>query len=344
LDKRQLFVFWEFNGDNSSYCNLKCHECYGRDGKTYLHFWNGDVARWDKALTRLNEQHGNTGLYIVFSYGEALGSHGFLECVDMIGSHPDWTLCIVSNLLLSPEKLLQSRLAKEGRLFITASWHPEGVEDKVKAWETFKHHLMMVRAAKVPIHVMYCWHPEIITQFPQYFKWLDANNFRVTARRYLVSEPLKMPLSNKHLGGRFKLAKYSKVEQGYLYANVCPKVAKYGLNLVSPKGKRCLAGKDMLLIKYNGEARLCADCENQGPILGNVFDADFKLSSIPCRCPAKLCGGDYGMLHILDPDYPLLTRLERDNFVSIAEGLKETTPVNYPNRKEMLQWLEQLEK
>jgi MoaA/NifB/PqqE/SkfB family radical SAM enzyme len=341
LSERQLFAFWQFNGDNHSYCNLKCPECYGRDGKNYLHYWNHNVEMWEKAWSRLNRD-----IYFVFSYGEALGSRGFYDCVEMIGRHPTWTLSIVTNLMLDPTKLLQSQLAREGRLSIMASWHPEGVEDRQKGWEIFKQHLLMVRSAGVPIHVLYCWHPNFIPWFPEYFRWLDAHDFRVTVRRYIGNVGgLSLPFFRRKFGGNNYPKDYTEAERGYLVANTCPKVQKYGLIPTSPYGKQCTAGKDMILVKQDGEVRLCADCENQGPKLGNLFNPDFKLNSEPCSCPSKICGGDYGMLHIIDPDFSANPEwLERDTFVSIVEGLKQTSPINYPNRKEMLQWLEQLEK
>jgi hypothetical protein len=350
MRSRQLFLFWQFNGDNRSYCQLKCPECYGRaQGKTYRHYWNGKIGDWEQAFTRLNRD-----IYFVFSYGEALLSHGFFECVDMIGRHPTWTLCIITNLMAPDsivERLVDTKLAREGRLFITPCWHPEGVDDPVAAWETFKKHLHLLRDKHVPVHVMMVWFQPVIQRFPAYFKWLDANGFRVGVRRY-VNNTVKPPLfmralrcvNPKLFAGKFSLAGYSEAEKGYLYAYTCPKVTEYALNLKSSYGKTCLAGKDLVLVKHDGTVTLCADCYGKKHVLGNIFDESYRLNSAPAQCPTNSCGGDYGMLHLSDDRFGALpSLLWHDNFISQVEDIPDgVLPVPYPKRVEMLKWLSKL--
>jgi MoaA/NifB/PqqE/SkfB family radical SAM enzyme len=341
--ERELFVFWQFNGDNRCYCNLKCPECYGKNDRTYQHYWNGNVVEWEKAFERLN-----CPIYFVFSYGEALVSHGFYECVDMIGRHPNWTLNIITNLMANPERLLQTRLAKDKRLFVVACWHPEGVDDRFKGWETFKRHLLMLREAGVPVHVQMVWFPPVIKHFPEYFEWLDSHDFRVGVRRF-VEPTIKQRHLRKVLGyvfprwfaGKYRLIDYSVAEKGYLYAYTCPKVTAYGLNLESSFGKLCSAGKDLILVKSDGRVALCADCYGKKFEFGNIFDPDFKLKTGLTRCPTNSCGGDYGMPHLVDERFGALPEhLWRDTFVSQVENLPQSSPVAYPNRAEMLEWLE----
>lgn len=339
MSERQLFVFWQFNGDNSSQCNQKCPYCYGGI-KENKHYWSGDIDKWEKAWERLGRD-----IYFVFSYGESLCAKGFYECVEMIGRHPTWTLCIVSNMLCDPSRLIESRLACEGRLFISACWHPLGVENRVEGWENFKTNILKLKAAGVPMNVMYLWYPPQIGWFPEYFRWLDSNDFRVSVRRFVGAYGgVKLPFSGRRLGGKCYPRDYSEAEQGYIYAYSSPKVAKYGLRLVPPKGKFCTAGKDLILVKYNGDVSLCADTENTTH-LGNIFDADFKLSPLGCVCPNNICGGDYGMLHLFDPEFgDLPERLTNEPFVSQVMSTKQSHPVQYKKREEMLFWIDELRK
>lgn len=345
MNERQLFVFWQFNGDNKSYCQLHCPECYGHSNRTYQHYWNGNVAKWEKAFERLNRD-----IYFVFSYGEALLSHGFYECVDMIGRHPNWTLCIITNLMASPERLLNSKLAKDKRLFVTACWHPEGVDDPVKDWETFKSHLLMLRKADVPVHVMMVWFPTVIKRFPEYFKWLDEHDIRVGVRRFAIfprwGKLSRAPILRHWLAGKIKLnPNYTKAEREYIYAYTCPKVSKYGLDMVSSYGRLCNAGKDLILVRYDGVVTLCADCCGDNHKLGNLFDANFKLNGQMIRCPTHSCGGDYGMLVLPDIEFGALPdRLWHDNFISQVEDVPDGHPVPYHRRVEMLKWLEELKR
>ena len=276
-----------------------------------------------------------------------MGSRGFYGCVDMIGEHPGWTLCIITNNSYNAEKLAGSRLAREGRLFITACWHPLGVSNRVAGWENFKKNLLIYRGAGVPVHVMMVWYRPQIKWFPEYFEWLDSHDFRVGVRRFVYdSFYSRIPFVRsrwKRVAGRTRLEKYSEAEKGFIYAYTCPKVQKYGLNLASTLGKTCFAGKDMILVKYDGTATLCAGCYGSGHKLGNVFDQSFRLHTEPVKCPSNTCGGDFGMLVLPDSEFgPLPDRMWRDNFVSQVEGIPEGGPVPYPHRQEMLEWLEKL--
>jgi len=308
------------------------------------HYWNGRIDDWEKAFERLNRD-----IYFVFSYGEAMGSHGFYECVDMIGKHPTWTLCIITNLSYSPERLIRSRLGRERRVFITACWHPLGVDNREKGWENFTKNLLILRHAGVPTHVMMVWYKPQIKWFPEYFEWLDKHDFRVGVRRFVYDQFWnKIPFVrwSKRFSGKIKLENYSKAEKGYIYAYTCPKVTKYGLDLASCYGKSCSAGKDMILVKHDGTVTLCACLCGTRHRLGNIFDPNYKLNTQNIRCPTNSCGGDFGMLHMVDPEFePLPERLWRDNFVSQVENIPDgSSPVAYPRRTEMLKWLEELKR
>lgn len=355
MSTRQLFVFWQFNGDNTSWCNQFCPYCYGGK-KKMKHFWNGNVAKWEKAFERLNRD-----IYFVMSYGETFGGHGFYECVDMIGRHPTWTLNIVTNLSISPERLIASRLGKEKRVFINACWHPLGVKDRVHGWKNFGKHLLVLKNAEIPLHVLYLWYEPQIKWFPEYFEWLDSHHIRVGIRRYVgniggYKVPLlrtvqrhmrnisgrKILMSNS-IGGKNYPEDYTEAERGFLYAITCPKVIEYGIECTSTHGKLCTAGKDMILVKYDGEVGLCADAYSHR--LGNIFDVDFKLQTEPIHCPITICGGDYGMLHLTDDRFePLPERLWQDTFVSQVENVRQSSPVFYPKHAEMLKWLEELKR
>jgi MoaA/NifB/PqqE/SkfB family radical SAM enzyme len=343
---KQLFVFWQFNGDNSCYCNLKCPECYGRTIRTGAHYWNGQVAKWEKAFLSLNRD-----IYFVFSYGEALLSHGFYDCVDLIGAHDDnprWTLNIISNLMTNPERLLRTRLVADKRLFMIPCWHPEGVDNPVRDWEVFKRHLLMLKDAGVPTHVMMVWFPPVIKHFAEYFEWLDKNDFRVGIRRFVVpSNWSKIPKirSQKWFLNQYHLSKYTPAESGYLRSYTCPKVTKYGLDNVSPRGKLCYAGQDMILVRSDGTVKPCASTDFPGNkcSIGNIFSPNFKLKAGPISCPTNNCGGDFGMLVLPDAEFePLPQRLWDDTFLSQIENVRQSSPVAYPKRAEMLRWLEKI--
>lgn len=346
---RQLFVFVQFGGDNKSFCNQQCGKwlhgdekdmyCYGTKDKAMRSFWNGKPDLWEKTLERLDCEHGGAGIYGVLSYGESMGMDGFYDIIEIFGRHPLWSICMVTNLSYEPTNLVNTRLAQEGRLFIHPSWHPYGMQDMEKGWQIFTKNLLILQAHNVPTHVLYCWWPPQTKLFPRFFNWLDGHGFRVNVRRYVEEDKgLRLPVIHKRLGGGARLAKYSQAERNYIYANTCPKVTKYGLDLVSCKGKTCTAGKDMILIKYNGDVALCADTE--GTIIGNAFNPDFHLNTQVIKCPTCVCGGDYGMLHLIDEEFgENPKRLPNDTFLSIAENMplpEKNQPYPYHKRREMI--------
>ena len=262
----------------------------------------------------------------------------------MIGEHPTWTLNILTNLSYSPDRLLASRLAKEKRLFITASWHPLGTSDRTKAWSNFKKNLLKLKKAEVPVQVMYLWHKPQIKWFPEYFRWLDSHDFRVNIRRRLkrssIFTVMFRKLFPKRFSGKFKLENYTPLERQCLYAFNNPKTLKYSLGLHSTYGMECTAGKDMILVEHDGTVRLCADCTN---CLGNIFDKNYTLNADCIKCPTNTCGGHYGMLHLKDKEFgELPEQLWNDTFVSQVEGLKQSSPVAYRNREEILMLMKHL--
>ena len=317
---RSLFVFWQFNGDNQDgWCNLQCVYCYGKN-KTMQHKWNGRGEDWEKAFTRFQRP-----IYFVLSYGESMGSRGFPEVTDIIGRHENWECSLVTNLTINPQELLESRLAKEKRLYVHASFHPLGGAD----WEKFKEHLLMLQVAEIPTIVLYLFYPPQIEAWKGYWRWLDEHNIRTCVRRYVGEYE-----------GQHYPESYSPEVKAFFRALLQPKSVKYGLELKRPTGKKCTAGKDMILVHWDGRVSYCADVDYNN--VGNIFDPNFKLSPNPIRCPSRQCGGDYGLLHVEDKEFgPNPEWLWHDPFVCQVEKITGggSERVHYPNRLEMEKWL-----
>jgi hypothetical protein len=346
---RELFVFWQFNGDNSSFCQLNCPECYGHNIRMGMgkHYWNGRLEEWEEAFMKVDQQHGGNGIYFNFSYGETLLAKGVREVLTMIGQHQSWRVNIITNFLSDINWLLETKLAKEHRLYLVTCWHPEGVENPEKSWELFKHNLLLAKATGVPLHVMMVWFPPVIKDFPKYFKWLDSNNFRVSVRRFVIDKYWNtIPLIRRlpWVAGTYTLMNYSKAELEYLIASTSPKVVKYAVQLANTRGKVCTAGKDMILVKYDGVVAICAGCYAKRHEIGNIFNKSFKLPIKPLHCPINSCGGDFGMPHLVDPEFGSLPdKMWDDTFISMTEDIQQGSPVPYHNRIAMLRAVEEIE-
>ena len=320
---RQLFCFWQFNGDNTeAYCNLHCEYCYGGHNKLLQHKWIGQIDKWERAFERLNRD-----IYFTLSYGEPMGGKGFYEVIDLIGKHENWECCIITNLTYSPEKLLETKLAKDKRVYFGASFHPLGGSD----WETFKKHMLMLKEADIKSMMLYCAYPPQINLIREYWKWCDANNIRFFLRRWVGT-----------LNGKRYPFDLDPQDLQFLRDMAQPKTIKYGIDLASPRGRPCTASKDMILVKYDGTIGLCADVPDNYVCHANIFDENFKLNDGMVYCPTNMCGGDYGLLHVIDGEFGDIPKtLWHDVFVAQTENItgggKER--INYPKREAMEKWI-----
>jgi len=307
---RQLFCLFQFNGDNSGFCNFHCPYCYS-GLKRMVHQYNNNIAQWTEAFERLNRD-----IYFNLSYGEPMGSNGFYDVIAMVENHPTWEINLITNLSYPVDRLINSQLPEEKRLHIIASWHPLGGGN----WENFKKHLFQLREAGVEPLVLFVMWPKQWHKWFECFDWLNANNFRAYPRRF-----------GGNFGRKYYPPSYTMDEKLYLMKFTSLKSIRYAIMFHSPGGIPCSAGKDMILVKCNGKVGLCAD--QPGVILGNLFDSSFKLNDSSIPCPSHLCGGCYGMIHLYDPKFPMPPERLNGDFVSISERISGggNKKVVYPN-------------
>lgn len=282
--------------------------------------WTGPIEKWESAFERLNRD-----IYFNLSYGESMISKGFPEVVDAIGAHENWETSLITNLSVSPKRLIESKLGRDRRVYIHASFHPLGGA----IWDKFTKYLLMLQEAEIPTIVMYLFYPPQIEAWKEYWGWLDKHNIRTCVRRYIGEYE-----------GKSYPSSYSPQIKEFFASTLQPKSFQYGFELKRTRWKKCTAGMDMFLVRYDGQVSYCADVPGRN--LGSIFDPNFKLNSKPIRCPSPICGGDYGMLHLRDDKFgPNPERLFHDCFVAQCEqitgGGKE--PVHYPNRAGMEKWL-----
>ncbi len=316
---KELYVFYQSDGDNTSNCNLKCPYCY-QQKKRGMHEWNGKPLEWEAAFERLGRD-----IYFNVCHGEPMLSEGFTDVIDMIGRHPNWECNLITNLTQSPTKLIQSQVAKDGRLYVIASWHPLTAD-----WEVFKKHILELQAADIKTVVMFIFYPPQIEQWKQYFPWFDEHNIRTYVRRFYGYYEHKLyPQAHTEKDKQFLKAMANH-----------PWTIKYCVNMANPRGQTCYATVNKILVHSDGRVSNCADVPLN--IIGNLFDPDFKLPTEPVKCPYHICGGDHGLFHMIDPEITVRPgSFKHDSFIIYGAGIKGggKEPVFYPNRSEMNKWL-----
>ena len=114
IERTQMLVLWQFNG-RYAHCNYACPYCYVATSVNKGMHFQYDMEKWEQAFSRHFE---NQHTVFYFSYGEPMIASKFYDVLEMIGRHPRWEAKITSNVSLKLDRLLETRLAKEGRLNI----------------------------------------------------------------------------------------------------------------------------------------------------------------------------------------------------------------------------------
>ncbi len=168
-------ILWQYNG-RESLCNYKCPYCYYFYSPKAENYFFGNIQEWHDSFKK---SFGNQKLIFYLAFGEPTLGEAFYNVLKMIEKEPKWSLRITTNLSQNLERLVNTRLAKEGRLNINASFHPTQVGIEIfleQALYLRKHHI------EVPI-VYVMWSPHL-RRFESDFKVFNDHNFLVHIRRF----------------------------------------------------------------------------------------------------------------------------------------------------------------
>ena len=168
-------ILWQYNGRECK-CNYKCPYCYySYSPKAENYFW-GTTEEWRDAFKR---SFGNQKLIFYLAFGEPTLGEAFYNIVKMIEEEPKWSLRITTNLSQNLERLVNTRLAKEGRLNINASFHPTQV-----GIEIFLDQVLYLRKHYIEVPIVYVMWPPYLKRFESDFKVFNDHNFLVHIRRF----------------------------------------------------------------------------------------------------------------------------------------------------------------
>lgn len=309
-------ILWQYNGRTEANCNYDCPYCYYPTKNENFSF--GNPEEWKN---RFKQAFGDQDLVFYFAFAEPTIAHDFFDYVKMIGSEPNWKLRITTNLSLpikSLERLVNTELAKDGRLFLNASFHPTQT-----SIDKFIKKLLFLRNNGIEAPVVYVMWPPQVETFDEHFKRFDEHEFIVHVRAY-QGEDYPDAYTEEQ---RRKVAKYMDD------ASII-----YNLNRKVPFDRHTFAGFHFYVVDSAGNVGIDSNTFQWDSAYRTIYGNIIQSSSLDFPTgPIKYPKGNYpktvdGVSNLLEAN---LNQLEDNNVISYAKQggvYKAADGVVYENR------------
>jgi acyl-CoA thioesterase-1 len=319
IPQSHTLILWQYNG-RECMCNYRCPYCYySYSPKSKNYFW-GNIDDWHTAF---KQSFKNQRLIFYLAFGEPTLGEAFYEVVNMIESEPKWSLRITTNLSQDFERLMNTRLAKEGRLNINASFHPTQI-----SIEKFLKQLQFLRNHGVESPVVYVMWPPHLKRFEADFKLFFRNNFLVHIRRF------KGNFKGKHYPEA-----YTDSERQFIARFCDDATIKYMLNEKTVLDRQTYSGLHFFIVDSTGNVGMDSDCfffySKFRTIYGNIIqDHMLKLPLEPPEYPEECIEGTVdGVSNYIETGYH---QLEGNNVMHFAKQggvYHNKNSVHYKNLK-----------
>lgn len=319
LIRTKMLVLWQYNG-RYAHCNYSCPYCYVATSVNKGMHIVYDLDKWEKAFSRHFE---NTDTVFYFSYGEpTMGGNHFYEALEMIARHPNWSVRMTSNVSVPLDRLLNTTLAKEGRLNVNASFHPTQI-----SVEKFIEKCDQLRSGGIDPSVIYVMYPDQIDDLDSKFMPLfRKKGYRVHIRAFR---------------GLYKGKKYPQAytkEQWVKTAKYMDEANfKYQLTAVNGLGRMSMLGMTHILVDNYGKIEMC-DSYVGDRRYGNIFDDKIHLDLQPYPFPGlvPLAAVD-DIADYVELDYDDLEKNNVNDYNTQGKVyVKDDGTINYPYENENL--------
>ncbi|MBN1823122.1 MAG: radical SAM protein [Endomicrobiales bacterium] len=246
-----------------------CHRC--NYACPYCGVWNDhpekDVVlspgEWEAVWDRIHGLYGKCHIFV--SGGEPSVYPQFDGLVKALARKHIPEIC--TNLGWDIAKLVPELTPEQ--LKIAPTFHPA-----FAVFEDFFKKAVAIRDYLPERQVYYVAHPNQIREMPERASRLKSEGIK------LIPQPLR--------GDGFVI---NSDEEKRIIEDLSPykgsEKLDYQLQSVSPKGKRCRAGKDYAVIRVDGRVDRCSQCHS-GEV-GSIHDPSFKLFGDPAPCDKDYC-------------------------------------------------------
>lgn len=299
VPRRNTIVLWQYNGHEAK-CNYSCPYCYYSWAPKSEDKFFGTIEQWHRGF---KNAFGNQHLIFYLAFGEPTIGAAFYDVVEMIGSEPNWELRITSNVSQPLDRLVKSRLAKENRLNINASFHPFSIST-----EEFLKQILFLREHGIESPVVYVMYPPFLKRFESDFKMFDQHNFLVHVRRF----------GGKY-GNKIYPYAYTDKERQFIAKYCDDATIKNMLNRQYNYGDITYSGLHFFVVDNVGNVGYDSDVfrpyTKYRCLFGNVHQGNVRPLLEPGRYPGVLEGTVDGVTNLLKLNYH---ELEGNNVISFA--------------------------
>lgn len=319
LPREHTVIIWEYNGHEAK-CNYNCPYCYYSYSPRAENYFIGNIEHWHKCFKKV---FGNRDLIFYLTFGEPTLGEAFYDVIKMIESEPNWKVRITTNLSQPLERLVKTKIVKEGRLFINASFHPYSVTK-----EKFVEKLLFLRKYDVECPIIYVMYPPFFNRFFEDMDFFNHYNFVVHIRRF----------SGIYKGKYYPKA-YTEEERKTIAKYSDTGTILYMLNHKPWFDRKTFSGYDFFIVGCTGDIGYDSDCYERYTkyrnIFGNLIEYDYvRLPEYPHRYPLGYNQGTVdGVSNMFEAGYSQLTGNNVLNFARQGGVYKDKTGVvNYNNK------------
>lgn len=302
VSREHIVVLWQYNGHEAK-CNYRCPYCYYSWAPKVGDYFFGTVEQWHNAFKNCFK---NQRLIFYLAFGEPTIGSAFHDIVEMIGSEPNWSLRMTSNISVWDELkwLVNSRLAREGRLNINASFHPLST-----TIEEFLQKILFLREHSIEVPVVYVMYPPFLKRFEKDFEIFNKHNFLIHVRRFAG-----------WYKNKFYPDAYTEEERQFVAKYCDDATIKYMLNNYPLLNKLSYSGMDFIVVDNVGNVGYDSDYfplySKYRCIFGNILQEDnLQLLLEPGLYPGEVEGTVDGVSNLLELGY---RQLEKNNVISFA--------------------------
>ena len=314
LRRRSQVILWQYNGDPCE-CNYACPYCPADPRKQKGHHFEGTIEGWHDTF---KEAFGNQRLVFYLAYGEPMAGEKFYDVLEMIGNEPDWHVRMTSNISQPLDRLVETKVAKDGRLDINASFHPT-----MTTRDIFLKKILFLREKGIEPSIVYVMWPPSLKRFEEDFKIFNSHNFLVHVRRFDgFYEEKKYPQA------------YTQKERKFIARYMDDATIKYMLAYQPSSGKLTWSGVDFFIVDNKGNVGYNDSLKPSIYTLGNLFRGDFRPFTEPRPFPGRFMSDTTvdGVANFLELNYDQLEDGNNTMAFSRQGGVYHTSEgVHYKN-------------
>ena len=312
LPRRKRIVLWQYNG-NPCACNYRCPYCMYRGIQKGDHF-SQTIRAWHGAF---RGAFGERDLTFYLAHGEPMIGNRFYDVLNMVGDEPQWDVRMTSNISVDLQRLVSTRVAREHRLEVNASFHPHMVSR-----ERFLSQALFLRQHGIEVPVIYVMYPSLLPRFEEDFAFFSSHQFLVHVRRFR---------------GTYRRMRYPEAytdEERQFIAKYCDDATiKYMLFNEPSRGKLTWSGVDFFIVDNAGNVGYCDDFRPDQHSLGNILEDTFRPLPGPHPFPGEGTsdGTVDGVANFVELGYEQLTGNNVLNFSRQGGVCHTPTGIQYKN-------------